>query len=157
MRSAFYLQFSYSCFMQYSLISLQIIFFLNHCVGSLEVRMQINSKVVCSSQNHRIAGVGRDLKRPLSPTPLLKQVFYNKLHRWVSRQALDIFLEGDSITPLGNLFQCSVTLTIKKFFCMFVWNFLCSSFKPLLLVLLLLTTVKSMVSPIYLPPPFRHL
>ena len=33
------------------------------------------------SQNHRITGVGRDLKRTSSPTPLLKQVPYNRLHR----------------------------------------------------------------------------
>ena len=33
------------------------------------------------SQNHRIAGVGGDLKRSLSPNPLLKQVLYNMLHR----------------------------------------------------------------------------
>jgi len=32
-------------------------------------------------QNHRIAGVGRDLKRSLSSTPLLKQVSYNRSHR----------------------------------------------------------------------------
>ena len=33
------------------------------------------------SQNHRITGVGRDFKRSLSPTPLLKKVPYNRLHR----------------------------------------------------------------------------
>ena len=38
--------------------------------------------------------------------------------------------EGDSTASLGSLFQCSVTLTVKKFFPMFVWNFLCSGFCP---------------------------
>jgi len=33
------------------------------------------------SQNHRIAGVGRELRRSLSPTFLQKQVPYNRLHR----------------------------------------------------------------------------
>jgi len=33
------------------------------------------------TQNCRIAGIGRDLKRSLNPTPLLKQVPYNTLQR----------------------------------------------------------------------------
>lgn len=32
-------------------------------------------------QYHRIAGVGKDLKRTSSPTPLLKRVPYSKSHR----------------------------------------------------------------------------
>lgn len=42
-----------------------------------------------------------------------------------------------STTSLGNLFQCSITFTMKKFSYMVVGKFLCSSFRPLLLVLLL--------------------
>jgi len=38
---------------------------------------------------------------------------------------LNISREGDSTTSLGSLFQCSVTLRVKKFFLMFRWNFLC--------------------------------
>jgi len=34
-----------------------------------------------TSQTHRIVGVGRDLERSSSPTPLLKQVPYNRSHR----------------------------------------------------------------------------
>ena len=37
-------------------------------------------------------------------------------------------LQPDS--NLDNLFLCSIALTIKKFFCVFVWNFLCSSSTP---------------------------
>jgi len=48
---------------------------------------------------------------------------------------LNTSIAGDSTTPLGNLFQSSVTLTIKKFFYMLVWNFLHSSSRQLLLVL----------------------
>jgi len=33
------------------------------------------------SQNHRTAGVGKDLKRLLSLTPLLEHVPYNRSHR----------------------------------------------------------------------------
>lgn len=55
----------------------------------------------------------------------------------------------------GQPVQCPVTLKIQKFFHMLVWNFWCLSFRPLLLVLLLCTTKKSLVSSICLPPPFR--
>ena len=107
--------------------------------------------------NHRIAGVGRDFKSSSSPTALLKQLSYSRSHRQASRWILNVFIEGDSTTSLGNLFQCSVTLMVKKFFHMFVWNFLYSSFRPLLLVLLLHTTEKSLASSICLPAPFRYL
>ena len=65
----------------------------------------------------------------LESNPLLKQVPYNRSHRQASRRVLNISIEGDS-TTLGNLFQCSITLTIKKFFLTLVWNFQCSSFRP---------------------------
>ena len=94
--------------------------------------------------------VARNLRRSLGSTPQLKQVLYNWPHKQVC-------IEENFTTSLGNLFWCSVTLTIKKFFCMFVWNFLCSSFRPLLLVLSLHTTEKSLASSICLPPPFRYL
>ena len=55
-----------------------------------------------------------DLERSLSPTSLPKHVPYGRLHRWASNQILNISIEGDSTTSLGNLFQCSVTLTVKK-------------------------------------------
>ena len=62
--------------------------------------------------------------RGQSLTFQLKQVLYNRSHRQASRQVLNISIEGDSIEgempSLGNLFQCSITLTIKKFFCIFV-------------------------------------
>uniref|UniRef100_A0A8C2Y932 AIG1-type G domain-containing protein n=1 Tax=Coturnix japonica TaxID=93934 RepID=A0A8C2Y932_COTJA len=44
------------------------------------------------------------------------------------------------------LCQRSIALTINKFFCMLVQNFLCSVFRPLLLVLLLHSTEKSLGS-----------
>lgn len=41
--------------------------------------------------------------------------------------------KGNSTTSLANLFQCSVILTEKKFFCnFFKWNLLCSGLRPLL-------------------------
>jgi len=59
--------------------------------------------------------------------PLPKQASYSRLHRDVSRQVLNISMEGDFMTSLGSLFQCSVTLTVKKFFCILVQNFLCAT------------------------------
>lgn len=44
----------------------------------------------------------------------------------MSRWDLNISTEGESTTSLDNLSQCSVTPTLKKFFRMSVWNFLCS-------------------------------
>ena len=55
----------------------------------------------------------------------------------MSRWVLNISREGDSTISLGSLFQCSVTLTVKNFFLMFIQNFLCSNLCPLPLVLLL--------------------
>ena len=47
-------------------------------------------------------------------------------------------------TSLGNLFQCSIALTVKKYFLMFRGNLLCFSLCPLPLVLSLGTTDKSL-------------
>lgn len=67
-------------------------------------------------------------------------MFSRKTSRWV----LNIFRAEDSTTSLGSLFQWSVTFTVKKFLCMFLWNFLCSNFWPLSLALSLHTTEKSL-------------
>ena len=48
--------------------------------------------------------------------PCKSRVTYSRLHRTLSRQVLNISREGDSTTSLGSLFQCSVTLRVKKFF-----------------------------------------
>ena len=70
-------------------------------------------------KNHRIAGVGRDLKGPLSPTPpLLKQVAQTAI-----QMILNTSIEGGCTTSLGNLFQCSIAITDKKFFHLFKWNY----------------------------------
>ena len=66
---------------------------------------------------------------------------YTRLHGTSSRQIWKISREGDSTTPLGSLFQCSVTLRVKKFFLMFSWNFLCFGLRPLPLVLSLGTEI----------------
>ena len=92
----------------------------------------------------------------IKPNPPAKAVPYNRSDRQVSRQVLNISREADSTTSLGSLFQCSVTLTIKKFFHI-LQSFLCSSFRPLLLILLLCTTEKRLASSVCLSTPFRYL
>jgi len=79
------------------------------------------------------------------------RVTYSRLHRTASRRVLKISRAGESTTPLGSLFQGSVTLRVKKFFLMFSWNFLCFSLCPLPLVLSLGTTEKSLA-----PSPDTH-
>lgn len=88
---------------------------------------------------------------------MLKQVPYSRLHRKASVWVLNISRGEDSTTSLGILFQSSITPTIKKFFQMLVWNFLCSSFRPLLLVLLLCISKKSLAPSICLLPVFGYL
>jgi len=43
---------------------------------------------------------------------------------------LNISIEGGFTTSLGKLFQCSVILTIKKFFCMLLWTLLPYLYTP---------------------------
>ena len=85
--------------------------------------------------------------------PCQSRVTCSRLHRTLSRRILNISREGDSTTSLGNLFQCSVTHRVKKFFLMFRWNFLCFILCPLLLVLSLGTTEES--GPILLTPTLQ--
>jgi len=108
-------------------------------------------------KNHRVTRVGGDLWRSLSSTPLLKQVPYSKLSRKASIRLMNISRERGYTTTLGSLFQCSVTLTIKKLSCIRVWkNFSCCSFCPLHLALPLHTTEQSLASSIWLLS-FRYL
>jgi len=51
-----------------------------HCITTY-CAVLFNFFLFIYSQNHRIAGVERDLKRSLNPTPPLKQVPYNRWHR----------------------------------------------------------------------------
>ena len=99
------------------------------------------------SQNHKMAEVGRDLWRSLCPS---------QLPRTASRWPLNISEDGDSTTSLGNLCQCLITLTGKKCFLMFRGNLLCFCLCPLLLVMSLGTTGRSLaLSAMY--PPFRYI
>ena len=46
--------------------------------------------------------------------PCRSRVTYSRLHRTVSRWVLNISREEESTTSLGSLFQCSITLKVKK-------------------------------------------
>lgn len=111
----------------------------------------VNTEV---SQNHRIPWVGRDLSEsPVQPPAKAgsrQQVAQESIH--VDLQ----YLRGESSTSPGSLSQCSGTLKLKKFFLVFVWNFLCSNLCPLSLVLLLGTTENSL-APCAWHLPIRYL
>ena len=102
---------------------------------------QLGSAVLTETQKYR----GR--KGPLEiiqSNPLLKQVPCSRLHGKASRWVLSISREGAPATSQSSLFQCSVTLTVKKLFLMLRWNFLCSILCSLHFVLPLGNTVKNL-------------
>ena len=81
-------------------------------------------KGIFISQNHRItewSGLEGTSVGHLGQPPCRSRVTQSRLHRRV----LNISREGDSTGPLGSLFQCSITLRVKKLFLIFSWNFLC--------------------------------
>lgn len=64
----------------------------------------IQKEHATESHNHRMVEVGMDVWRSSSPTHLLKQGHLKHIG------------QDHSTTSLGNLFQCSVTFTVKTFF-----------------------------------------
>ena len=59
-----------------------------------------------------MVGVGRDLWKSSSRTPLLKQVPYSGLHKKASKQVLSISRKGNKASS-DSFFQCSVNLQSK--------------------------------------------
>lgn len=78
---------------------------------------------VSKAQICRMVEAGKDLWRSFGQISLLK----THLPKTMSRRLLHISKDEDSKTFLSNLCQCSVTITVKKYFLMFTWNLLCSS------------------------------
>ena len=79
-------------------------------------------QLLVGSQNHTTAGVGRDLKKSSSPTPLPKQLSIEvaQVSVWTGLEYLHrrrlYSLSGQSVLH----HKCSITLTVKKYFCMLV-------------------------------------
>lgn len=78
---------------------------------------------------HRIDEVGKTPGGHLIQHPCSSRVPQSTLLRIMSRWFLNISREGDPTTSLSNVFQCSVTYTVR-FFLMLGWNSPCSSFCP---------------------------
>lgn len=91
------------------------------------------------SHNHR------RWKEPLEikSNPVLKKVPCSRLHMKAFIWVLNVSVEGDS-QSLWAACSTAVTLTIRNFFFMFVWKFLCSSFYLLPFVLLMHATEMSL-------------
>lgn len=100
---------------------------------------------VTDSQTHRMSGIERDLNRLSSPIPLLEWEHLDQVTKECIQAGfvLNVSREGDPTTSLGILFQCSIALTVRKIFLIFMWNLLCSSLHPLPFVLSLDVTEKS--------------
>lgn len=60
--------------------------------------------------------VGRDLWRPSAPSTMLKQGHLEQVAQDQVQAAFRVFKEGDSITSLCSLCQCSIIHTVKKWF-----------------------------------------
>jgi len=69
-----------------------------------------------------MAGVGRDLCGSSSPTLLPKQGHLQQAAQDLAQAGFQYLQRRRLHTSLGSLFQCSVTLRVKKFFLMFRWN-----------------------------------
>ena len=78
-------------------------------------------QVFTESQNHRMFGFGKDLCGSSSPTLLPKQGHLQQAAQDLSRRVLNISREGESTASLGSLFQCFVTLRVKKFFLIYIF------------------------------------
>lgn len=90
-------------------------------------------------------GTGRagHLERPpCSNRAVLERTAQERLHA-----VLECSDEGDAAASPGNLFQCSATPSVKKFFLLFKWNFLRTSFCSLCRVPVLGTTGQSLLHP----------
>jgi len=74
-----------------------------HLKSSILKNPLLSKNLQSMIQNHRMAGVGRDLWGSPSHTPCQSRVTQSRLHRTASRRSLNISREGDFPTPLGSL------------------------------------------------------
>lgn len=107
-----------------------------------------SESVGLKSQNCRTVEVGWDLWRSFCPTPLFKQPRVAQDHDLTN---LSMSREGDSLTSLGKLCQCSIIITVKRGVLMFRGNLLCLRACLWPLVLSLGTTEKKPGSILFSP------
>lgn len=93
-----------------------------------ESQKQSHNHTITQSQNRRIVEVGRNPH--LVQSPCSRKATQNQFPRTMSKWILNISKGEDSTTSLGNLLQCSITVTVKKCFLMFE-GLLCFSLCPL--------------------------
>jgi len=105
------------------------------------------STAFCRHPGLQSHGITEDWKGPLEITksnPLLKQVPYSGLHAQESVQMdLECLQRRRPQNLYGGLFRCSITLTVKRFFLMFILSSPASSLCLLPCVLLLGTTKRA--------------
>lgn len=89
-------------------------------------------------QKDRMAEVGGHLVQ----TPA--QAGSSRVSYTMPKWLLNVFKDGDFTISLTSMCQCSVIFTVEKCFLMFRWHLQYFSFCPLLLVLSLVTTKKSL-------------
>ena len=80
---------------------------------------------------------------------------YSRLFRAPSNLTLSVCMDGASITPLGSLFQCLTTLSVKNVFLISILNLSSFSLKSFSLVFSQQTLLKSL-SPSLLQFPFGY-
>lgn len=90
----------------------------------MQNRSTVKTCSACTrTQNDRISGVGSDLSRSFTP-PCSRRASWGMLPSTVSSQLSSISKDGDPTDSPGNFFHCLPTLTVKKVFLCFRWNFM---------------------------------
>lgn len=67
-----------------------------------------------AQQNHRMVAVGRDLSRSAYPTLAQGSLNYSRFPRAVSHFVLGISKDGHFANSVGNMFQYSTMLSVKR-------------------------------------------
>jgi len=102
---------------------------------------EIKKEPITESQNHITVEAGRHLWRSSCPNSLVSQGHLERVAQDYLQTVFGcISKEGDSTACMDNLYQSSVTLTVKKCFLMFRGNLQCFSLCPLALILSLSTS-----------------
>lgn len=122
-----------------------LVFLITTLAWLRQLRSSGNEEVVGTSQNHRIVGLGGTSgDNPVQPSCQGRVTWSS----WCGNVSSWFWMSPEREF---QLFQCSGTLNVKKFFLMLRWNFLCFSLWALLLVLLL-CIIENSLAPFSWPP-----